>query len=177
MSKKPLFTILGLDNYIQPIAPVAALGLWVGLCTGLILIVGMPLSQALWLGGLLAITHYVFALIHDLGHAFVARRVGYPMIGLTWGTMGIFAGNIYPANEPPLPAKIHIQRALGGPIISAVATLIAGLFWSFTTRGSWQWWWLGFMTLENGLIYTAQMLVPLGFNDGATLYKWLPKLK
>jgi Zn-dependent protease len=46
------------------------------------------------------------------------------MQGIFFGMMGIVAMSVYPADEPALPARIHIRRALGGPIISTLIGLV-----------------------------------------------------
>lgn len=80
---------------------------------------------------------------------------------------GIFAVSQYPMDEPDLP-HIHIRRALGGLLFSAVLALAAGglmrVVLHETTRSllRFAWW-------ENLLVFTVQMFVPLGFNDGSTL--------
>ena len=43
--------------------------------------------------------------LHQFGHAWAARRVGYPMTGLRY--RGVLAASLYPRNEPELPADIQ----------------------------------------------------------------------
>ena len=102
------------------------------------------------------------------------RLTGYPMIGLRLWTL--FAINVYPPNEGELLAKIHVQRALGGPIASAILTAIFAGLLAISTQGTPQWWLVLFGFLENLFVMTLQAFMPLGFNDGVTLWKWLPRL-
>ena len=37
-------------------------------------------------------------------------------------------------------------------------------------------WMMRWLLLDNVLLFTAQMFVPLGINDGTTLLRWLPEL-
>jgi hypothetical protein len=90
----------------------------------------------------------------------------------------VIATSVYPADEPELPAAVHVRRALGGPIVSAVLTLA---LW-FLLRGTGPSqpatrWVLRFLMLDNLVIYTAQVFVPMGINDGTTLRRWLPELR
>ena len=132
---------------------------------------------ATWLSalavGLLAVAlHWASELVHQLGHAWAARRVGYPMFGVHfWGVLG---RSLYPRDEPALPGGVHIRRALGGPIFS-LGMSVVGAAWVWLARDAapaWQWlaW---FFFLENFVMMTLQVFLPLGFNDGATIYYWL----
>jgi NAD(P)-dependent dehydrogenase (short-subunit alcohol dehydrogenase family) len=38
------------------------------------------------------------------------------------------------------------------------------------------WWLMLFGVLENLFVMTLQAFAPFGFNDGATLWKWVPRL-
>jgi hypothetical protein len=128
------------------------------------------------IGGLAAaLLHYIGLALHHVGHYFAARMTGYPMSGVRIGTLGgLLAQDLYPRDEPPLPARTHIQRALGGPIISLIATIVGALLLaSLGDRRDWLWYVLLFFVLENLLVYTLQMMIPLGFNDGTTLWRYL----
>jgi hypothetical protein len=114
--------------------------------------------------------HYFFELVHNLGHAWAARRSGYPMSGLLYWT--VLGRSLYPRDEPELPTRIHVQRALGGPLLSLVATLICGLiFFISDPQNRLIWLLAGFAFLNNLLVYTLGALTPLGFTDGSTLLR------
>jgi hypothetical protein len=127
------------------------------------------------LGGLIVvILHWFSETVHQFGHAWAARRTRYPMTGIRFGTRAVLATSLYPPDEPPLPAMVHIRRALGGPIFSAWLSSIAFILILMTIRTAapvWQFV-LWFFFLENLFVMTLQVFIPLGFNDGATIWHW-----
>ena len=127
------------------------------------------------LGGFAAMTlHWVSDILHQLGHAWVAIRVGYPMREIR--LLHFLAGSIYPRAEPELPANIHIRRALGGPPISFFLAIV-GAFVAliFHADGGLSYLLARFVFWENLLIFGLGSLLPLGFTDGSTLLEWWPK--
>jgi hypothetical protein len=172
----PLWRLAGLRLSVVPLALVGSiflLVLFAGIGMGLL---HLSLGEAI-LGGLLAVMlHWISGIAHHLGHAWAARRTGHPMIGIRFGTLGLLAASLYPPDEQALPAKIHIQRALGGPLgsllFSILAMLVALLLWRLNdTLG-----WVGtFFFLDNLLIFTLGVFLPLGFTDGSTLLQWWGK--
>jgi Zn-dependent protease len=163
------------DWNVLPSAVILALGLSLGAAATM----NLPIETAIIAGLLATGLHYIYDVLHNLGHALAARRTGYPMRGIHF--FMILVGSIYPRDEPPLPGKIHIQRALGGPIMSLIVTIILGLLailaWDgggigrFVTT-------VGF--LSNLLIFTIGALIPpLRFgwfsNDGGTILTWWGK--
>jgi len=132
-----------------------------------------------WLVGLLCVlVMFLGDWLHDMGHAWAARRVGHPMTGIKY--FSILAQCEYPKNEPQLPGKIHIQRALGGfwvnLLIGGVAffLLLYGPLWP-----AWAFWVLGFTAFYNFVILGLGALIPPidipGYfqNDGGTILKHL----
>ena len=110
--------------------------------------------------------------IHQLGHAWAAKSVGYPMIGIrhfSW-----FSGSIYPKDELPLPPMTHIKRALGGFWINILIGLalapLAFYLWTlngvaaFTVVATSVW---------NLFVLGLGALLPIDFNgftvDGGTI--------
>jgi hypothetical protein len=167
--------LFGLTLSADRTALPSAIGMFAVLTLVALLAFQLPLAQAT-LAGLAALSiHYFSAFWHDAGHAIAARASGHPMIGLRLWT--VFATNEYPADEGELPARVHVMRALGGPIASAVLTLVFGALTLFSSQGSAVWWLMLFGFLDNLLAMTLQAFVPLGFNDGATLWKWIPRLR
>ena len=126
-------------------------------------------------GGLLAATaHTSSEFWHQLGHARAAEMTGYPMQGVKfWGPL---ATSIYPTDEGILTPETHIQRALGGPIVSALLTLALGLL-SLATKplGGLPLFLTVFAFLDNLLVFSLGALLPLGFTDGSTLLTWWPQ--
>ncbi|MDX2139723.1 MAG: hypothetical protein SF123_16675 [Chloroflexota bacterium] len=122
-----------------------------------------------------ALLHYVGLTIHHIGHYLAARMTGYPMSGVRVGTLGgLLMQDLYPRDEPPLPARTHIQRALGGPLASLLTTVVGALLLaSLGENRGWVWYVLLFFVLENLLAYTLQIVILLSFNDGGTLWRHL----
>ncbi len=128
------------------------------------------------LGGFLgSILHFLATIWHHWGHSRAAAITGFPMYGLRF--WGVLATSVYPDDEPPLAATIHIQRAVGGPIASAALAAVAGLL-ALLTRPLSRFWHLlaSFFFWDNLLVFTLGALTPLGFTDGHTILRWLPQL-
>ncbi len=155
-------------------ALVGSIALWIILALIGRLSFKLPLGSAVW-GGFLAMTlHWVSEILHQLGHAWAAIRVGYPMREIR--LLHVLAGSIYPRDEPVLSANIHIRRALGGPPVSfglaIVGALVALLFHA---DGGLSYLLARFVFWENLLVFGLGSLLPLGFTDGSTLLEWWPK--
>jgi hypothetical protein len=108
--------------------------------------------------------------IHQLGHAWAAAGVGYPMTGIRY--WGLLSTSIYPADEPPLPGSTHIRRALGGPLFSLIYSLIAAVAVAIVQPASMLWWLAVWLTVCNVFIFTLGALLPLNWTDGGTILKW-----
>lgn len=174
MSATYLGTINSLRFSAKPSAFIGALLLWVVLGTvGLVWLSLSPVEAML--GALVAtLLHYLSETAHQLGHAWQARRTGHPMIGVQF--WWLLSSSIYPPDEPELPARIHITRAFGGPLASLLVTVIAGvLALVFFGLGGVVWYVALFFFLDNLLVFFLGAFLPLGFTDGSTLLRWLPK--
>lgn len=167
--------LFGLTITADRTALPCTIGLWLGLTVAALVLFRLSLVDALLAGLAATAIHWFSGLWHDLGHIVAARLTGHPMIGLRLWT--VFAINVYPPDEGALPAKVHVQRALGGPIASAILTIAFGVLVLVTLQGTALWWLMLFGFLENLFVMTLQAFVPLGFNDGATLWKWAPRLR
>jgi hypothetical protein len=177
MKERSLGTLAGLHLTLIRLAVIGSIGLYV-IAIGLMAAVfNIPIGSALLGGVIIVVLHWFSELVHQLGHAWAARRTGYPMIGVRFGALTVFATSLYPPDEPPLPAKIHIRRALGGPIFSAWLTSIVFIVILMTVRGIDAVWSfvLWFFFLENLFVMTLQVFIPLGFNDGGTIWRWMRK--
>jgi hypothetical protein len=169
-----LGTLAGLALSAAPSALAGALALWGVLGVLGYAWLGLPPGQAV-LGGLLAVVlHWLGEIVHQLGHAWAARMAGHPMIGVRyWLVLG---SSIYPQDEGDLPGRVHIVRALGGPVISFIAGLgacaIAALL--FPVGGLARYLSL-FAALDLLGVYMLGALLPLGFTDGSTLLQWWGK--
>ena len=117
--------------------------------------------------------HLLASYLHHLGHSLAARRTGYPMRGMHYHTL--LARSIYPKDEPELAPRIHIQRALGGPLMS-VRMAVIGLVLVFLAKASFMYYPLTFFVFDSFFIYTLGALTPLGFTDGSTILYWRSKV-
>jgi Zn-dependent protease/CBS domain-containing protein len=83
-----------------------------------------------WLMGLAAaVTFFVCILLHELGHAVVARASGMHMRGIT---LFLFGGVAEMVGEPPSAGK-EFFMAIAGPIVSAI---LAAIFFVLTIVGA-----------------------------------------
>ncbi len=163
----------GLQIEILPLAFLGGIILWIGFTVIAFYAIKIPFGESLLMGFIAALLHWTFELIHALGHAYAAKQTGYPMTGIILGRMVFLAITLYPNDEPVLPPSVHIRRALGGPIINGLLSIIFFLLLPFWPGN---WFWLGlFALLENVFVYTLQVFLPLGFNDGGTIYRNLRK--
>jgi hypothetical protein len=144
MKEFPLGSLGGLRLSAVPSAVAGLLILAVVLTLAALLLLDLTLAQAILFGLFGTLLHFLSELAHQFGHAWAAQRTGYPMTGVRFWT--IFGASLYPADEPPLPAAVHIRRALGGPPVSLLLALLA-----------------------------LPLVLALGFNDGSTLLYWWGK--
>ena len=168
--------LAGLNLSAVPSAIMGLLVLWLALSGIAIGLLHLPLGEAL-IGALAAAALHVLSdTAHQLGHTRAARQTGHPMIGIRY--WGVLSSSLYPADEPTLPAAIHIRRALGGPIASTAVTLVAAaiLLAIQMAGGSGTLWWLAlFFFLDNLFVFTLGAVLPLSFTDGSTLLLWRGK--
>jgi type III secretory pathway component EscS len=171
-----LGTVANLSLSAAPSALLGSIVLWLaltGIAIGLLrFATGVAIVSAL----IAVALHWLGETIHQLGHARAAQQTGYPMRGIRY--WGLLSTSIYPSDEPALPAELHIQRASGGPLMSANVVIVAAIILlllrlSYATGAVW---WLGiFFLVENLLVFTLGTLLPLGFTDGSTLLHWRNK--
>ncbi len=141
-----------------------------------IAILHLPLAEAAVASLLAVILHWVSMVVHQMGHAWAARRTGYPMRGIRLGYLGLLSTSLYPPDEPRLPARVHIRRALGGPTGSLVFSLIAAAALLVLRNMSTALEWVGvFFLFDNLVVMTLGSFLPLGFTDGSTLLQWWGK--
>jgi Zn-dependent protease len=156
-----------------PPAVVSSLFLWLALSLLVGFIFELDTAAALFAGLVATLLHWLSSVLHQLGHAVVARRLGFPMREIR--LLHVLAVSLYPRDEPELPAEVHIKRALGGPPVSvllglagllAALPLAEGSIWHLLAR---------FFALENLLLFGLGAFIPLGFTDGSTLLQWWPR--
>ena len=162
----------GLIWTIRPSAFGGIAAAWAILGSAAAALLKTPWGAAAVLGLAAALLHWLSEAWHQVGHASAARRTGYPMTGVRF--WGMLSTSLYPADEGPLPAQVHVRRALGGPAASLLLTLVAGCTVLALREAPGNLRELAlFCFVENLLVFTLQALVPLGFNDGTTLWHWL----
>jgi len=163
--------LAGLDLSARPSAIAGSFVLWVAFSAIGVALLDLSFAVALATGLIAVALHWISEILHNVGHAWAARRTGYPMVGVQlWGVLSM---SVYPLDEPPLPARVHIRRALGGPFGSLLITLAAGaLTLALRPAGGVAWWLALFLFLDNLLVFTLGALLPLGFTDGGTIVYW-----
>jgi hypothetical protein len=176
MTKYKLGKIAGLRLSARPSAITGSILLFVVLLGTAIGVLKLMVAEAIF-GSVAAVAlHWVASLAHQLGHAWAARRTGYPMLGIRFGALGLLSASLYPHDEPALPAAIHIRRALGGPTGSLITSLVAGMIvLLLRDPGGLPWWLALFFFLDSFLVFALGPFLPLGFTDGSTLLKWWRK--
>lgn len=148
--------------------------LWLIFSIGARFWLNFSLGQAVLGGGTAVLIHWLSDTVHHLGHALAAKRVGYPMQKIiSWY---LLMSSVYPKDEPPLHATIHIRRALGGPIASLLLALAIGaLLLILPKDGSMIHALASFAFWENSVVLFLGAFLPLGFTDGSTLLTWWPR--
>ena len=176
-----LFTLRGVTTATTPASlaffALAALGLagaaaaWSGLTFG----------EALLAGGLGALGMWVSDWLHQMGHALAAARAGHPMTGILFTS--VLSVSQYPADEPALPARVHIQRALGGFWVNVLIGLLLLPYWFFLSfENGASGWTLGWLTLWNLGVLGLGALLPIDIpnvltSDGGTLRRYWSRRK
>jgi len=165
-----LGTIGGVKITARPSAIIASIALWAIATEVATAFFHASLAAGIVQGMIVTLLHWLSDLLHQAGHAIAARSTGYPMTGLRlWY---LLSSGLYPLDEPELPARTHVRRALGGPIMSLIVTVIAGVIaWLMGSAGSPYTWIAVFAFLDNLLIFTLGAFLPLGFTDGSTLLR------
>jgi Zn-dependent protease len=132
------------------------------------------IAAVLW-GAAAVFLYWLSETLHQYGHFIAARRTGYPMNGvrLWW----IFGASQYPADEPELPAAIHIRRALGGAPVSIGLGIFFGVL-ALLLQNSLSlplWGLLALFAGVNLFFFGLGAFIPFGFTDGGTLLRYRRK--
>src|SRR5947209_8645884 len=92
-------------------------------------------SPGLWwaLGLGTALAFFLCILLHELGHAVVARAWGIPIQGIT---LFLFGG-VAELRGEPTSALSEFLTAIAGPVVSAVLAGLCGLLWWLGGQGNW----------------------------------------
>ena len=106
--------------------------------------------------------------LHIVGHTITAKFVGAPMAANLILDTKILT--YYPDDPPDLPARVHLGRTLGGPLMNAAVGLAALAFWSHFGGPI-----LGFVTAVN-LLLGVGILLPFPGMDGEVLWRELRRV-
>jgi Zn-dependent protease len=180
MQPSPLFTVYGVTTRITLVSlgafALSAIALaWLASSqSGLSFVAG-------WVVGMVcALVMAVSDWLHQMGHAWAARRTGYPMVGINF--FSVLSTSEYPRREPKLPGRVHIRRALGGFWVNVLIGLLAlaalRFFAPVDTPPAWV---LGFTAFYNFVALGLGAFVPIDLpgvltTDGATILKHWRKL-
>ncbi len=173
-NKIVLGNLYNLELTAKPLAFIGFVALWIVLSAIGYYLLRLTFLDSLIGGFICTLLHFLSELIHHLGHAGAARRTGYPMRGVKF--VHVLALSQYPRDEPELSGKIHIRRALGGPTISFVVSVIAFLILLIAQNYGGLFYWIAlWFFLDNFFVFFLGAFLPLGFTDGSSIYKWWGK--
>jgi len=159
---------------LRPSALFGAILIWAGIAAVAFFSEQLPPVQAIISGLIVALGHWLSAVWHHLGHAFVSKRLNYPMQAIV--LRGLTASAIYSSSEQEPPADVHLRRALGGPAASALLALtLYRLALSEYPNGGLAWVVLAALLADNLLFFTLGAMLPLDFTDAGTLLRWWPR--
>jgi hypothetical protein len=162
-----------LEISVTPSAFVGFIAVWLVMSV-IGLFVGFSFFASIVSGLMIAILHWLSELLHHFGHAGAARNTGYPMRGIRF--VHLLAFSVYPQDEPALSGQIHIRRALGGPLLSFLVTVIALLILLVAQNTSELFYWIALcFFLDNLLVFTLGAFLPLSFTDGGTIARYWRK--
>ena len=112
-------------------------------------------------GILLTLVTFASILVHELGHAVVARRLGVRIAGIEMQ----FFGGVAKMVTPPRSARDEILIAIAGPAVSLSIAMV-GIFLGALVR--WPWFnYLGFTNLILG-VFNLLPALPM---DGGRVYR------
>ena len=169
--KIPFGTLYNLEISITPSAILGFVAIWIVMTVLGIFIAHLNFIESVVSGLVIACLHYLGELLHQLGHAGAARRTGYPMRGICF--VHVLAFSLYPKDEPELSGRIHIRRALGGPLVSVLVTVIALLIFLVAQNVGGMFFWIALcFFLDNLFVFTLGALLPLSFTDGGAIARY-----
>lgn len=173
-NKIVLGTFWNLEISVTPFAFAGFILIWLALIVIGFLVFRFSFLDAIVSGFIITCLHYLSELIHHLGHAGAARNTGYPMRGVRF--VHVLAFSVYPKDEPELPGRIHIRRALGGPLVSFLVTVIALLILLVAQNVGVLFYWIALcFFLDNLFVFTLGAFLPLSFTDGGTIARYWGK--
>jgi Zn-dependent protease/CBS domain-containing protein len=123
-----------------------------------------------WIMGLVAaLIFFVCIVLHELGHAVVARAFGMPIRGIT---LFLFGGVAELEGEPSSPG-VEFLMAIAGPVVSFVLAILFGLLWMIGTASAWPVEVLGVLGYLGGINATVLVfnMVPAFPLDGGRVFR------
>jgi Zn-dependent protease/CBS domain-containing protein len=94
---------------------------------------GLTRAESWGLGLVTALGFFLCIVLHELGHAVVARKVGIPMRGIT---LFMFGGVAEMVGEPPSAGR-EFGMAIAGPLVSALLALLFVILAIVASVGEW----------------------------------------
>jgi len=122
--RRRLFTLAGVQWLATPWAWASVPGfIAVGIVLAMIGGAGDSGEERLLLGAGYGILLLIANVLHSVGHIIGGKLVGHPMdANLVTATRQI---NIYRGHQGHLPRRVHLGRALGGPVMNLLVGIIA----------------------------------------------------
>jgi len=129
-----LFRLLGIPIYLD-ISWLIILVLLTGTLMGHFseAVPGRAFAVYIVMGLVTALSFFTCIVLHELGHAVVARATGLPIRGIT---LFLFGGVAELAEEPKTAAGEFLM-AIAGPIVSAILGAVCFLLWIIGSSAGW----------------------------------------
>jgi Zn-dependent protease/CBS domain-containing protein len=128
-----------------------------------------PAPAALWLMGLVtALAFFACILLHELGHAAVARARGMSIRGIT---LFLFGGVAEITDEPP-SAGTEFLMAIAGPAVSLILAVVCGTLASVGAFLGWPWFVtivLTYLAIINGTVLVFNLIPAFPLDGGRVL--------
>ncbi|MBB5873847.1 Zn-dependent protease [Allocatelliglobosispora scoriae] len=125
----------------------------------------VPVTAAFAVAAGLVLSFFLSVLLHELGHAFVARRYGVGVRGITLDFLG---GYTEMDREAPRPG-VEVAYSLAGPAVSFILGLGLGAAWLVTPSGSITGLVVGQLAFSNLLVAVYNSLPGLPLDGGRAL--------
>jgi Zn-dependent protease len=129
-----LFRLMGIPISLDASWVIILLLIWWSTATFFRQAIPLLAPADYWVMGLVtALAYFVCIVLHELGHATVARAEGIPIRGIT---LFLFGGVAELGAEPPSAAK-EFWMAIAGPVVSAVLGVLFAVLAYFGSENGW----------------------------------------
>jgi Zn-dependent protease/CBS domain-containing protein len=129
---------------------------------------GVP-PFAYWIMGLVAaLVFFICVVLHELGHAVVAKSMGMPIRGIT---LFLFGG-VAELGEEPVSAGTEFVMAIAGPAVSVVLAIVLGVLAWVGYNANWVpevVIVLGYLAFVNGLVLVFNLIPAFPLDGGRVL--------